>query len=292
VKLFFQVLVSGLGLGAVYALFALGYSLVYGLLRLMNLAHGDVLTLGTFVGFGVLEAGVPTWLAMIVGVGSGALLALVVDQAAYRPLRASGDRLGQLIAALSIALVLRNLSTAIFGVKTKYVPPVLGEQKLRFQGLDVSAAPLASLVLGAVIIALFTLFLRRNRWGWAIQAAAEDIPTARLMGIPIARTVALVYVLSGALGVVGGILYASTYTVLFVGLGWLGTLKAFTAAILGGIGSLVGSVLGGLVLGVLEAFSAVYISSRYRDAIAFAAMIGVLVARPQGLFGHGAKERV
>lgn len=290
-RLFVNVVISGLGLGAIYALFALGYSLVYSILGLMNLSHGDVFMLGTFIGFGFLEAGASPLIAVAVGVMAGGLLATTVDQTAYRPLRATGDNLGPLIAALGVALIFRNIATASFGVRTKFFPPLVGEGNVTILGSPVSIVPLISLALAAAFIVAFNAFLQRARWGWAIQAAAQDLPTARLMGVPVTRTVALVYFLAGAMGVLGGVLYASVFSVLFIGMGWIGTLKAFTAAILGGIGNLYGAVLGGLMLGLMESLSSVYISSQYRDAISFGIVILVFLLRPQGLLGKGAVAR-
>lgn len=291
-RLLAGVLASGLGLGAVYALFALGYSLVYGILRLMNLAHGDVLVLGLFVGLGLLGAGVPGWAAVPAGVLTGGALAVVVDQAAYRPLRQIDDRLGQLLAALAVALLFRNLTTLAFGVKTRTLNTPWGDGMVSLGGVAVPLVPLAALAVALMLLAGFSLFLQRSRWGWAIQAAAQDFPTARLMGIPAARTVALIYLLAGVVGMLGGWLYASVYAVVYVGLGFQVTLKAFTAAVLGGIGSLSGAVLGGLLLGIVESMVAVYVSSEYRDAISFALFITVLLFRPQGLFRRRDVTRV
>ncbi|MEO7555996.1 MAG: branched-chain amino acid ABC transporter permease [Acidimicrobiales bacterium] len=277
---FLTLLGFGLTTGAAYGLFALGYSLVYGVLGTMNLAHGDVLMFASFVALGASEAGAPPALAVLAGMATGAVAGAIVDQVAYRPLRHTGDSLAPLVAALGAALILRNLAASAFGVDDRGFPELLGGTHVHLGAAGIPTAALIS-VPACLLVALGARrFLDRTRYGAMVQAVSQDLTAARLVGIPVWAAVLAVYALSGVVAALGGILYASTFSSLTLSLGWTATVVAFTAAVLGGTTSLPGAVVGGLVLGVANSYLAYLLPSGYRDAIVFFVLAAVLVVRP------------
>ena len=270
----------GTGTGAVYALFALGYAVVYDVLGLMNLAHGDVLMIATFVCLGTWEATGSAVLAVLAGVGVGALAGSVVDQVAYRPLRYTGDALAPLVASLGAALILRNLAQAWFGPEDRAFPDLLPGGEIRLAGAGLPVAAVLALLLGIGLAVGAQRALVRTRAGAVLTAVAQDLTAARLVGLPVGLTILAVYATAGAMGAVGGILYASTFGALKLSLGWSATVTAFSAAVLGGRGSLVGAAGGGLGLGIGTTFLAYVLPSGYRDAVAFVVLAGVLLLAP------------
>lgn len=280
-----SVLLIGLSLGASYALFALGYSLVYSVLGSMNLAHGDVLVAGTYVTLVTAVAGVPAPLAVAAGVVAAAVTGAAVDLLAYRPLRFARDPVLPLVAGLGAALILRNLITEAEGTNEATFPSLLPEAGITANGVTLSFAALGALALAVGIAVLVERFLSRTRAGWATQAVAQDLAAARLVGVPVSGVILGVYAAAGAVGALGGILYASTLTTLKVSLGFAATVQAFTAAVIGGITSLRGAVVGGVALGLIHAFTAYYLDSSYRDVATFLILIAVLVVAPGGLLG-------
>lgn len=287
-----QQLVNGLSLGGIYALIAIGFSLVYGVLGLVNFAHGDIYMAGTFVGFFLYaELGLPLLLAVPLAIASGALLSMLVERVASRPVRGA-PRLVPMMTTFGVALILRNLVELEAGSATQPFNTPLSGRALEFAGVRFPAASLVTLAVSLVTILAFTAYLRRSRSGFAIRASAQDLRTSGLMGVPIDRTVVVMFALGGALGVVGGLLYASAYGIFYIGMGFQGLLKGFAAAVVGGIGSLQGALLGGLLLGVTESMVGPYLSGAYRDAIAFLLLITILLIRPVGLIGAQVQERV
>jgi branched-chain amino acid transport system permease protein len=290
VLLLFQQVVNGLALGSVYALLAIGFSMIYGILRMMNFAHGDIYAFSTIFVAAMLMRNVPLLAVLLIGIVTGAGLAALVERVCYRPLRFV-DRSVSMITALGAAFVLRNASEYFWGVRPSPFPLLLGRKTLNVGGVlfPVSGFLVLGLALGGV--ALFNTFLRRSRLGRGILLVAQDIPTSSLMGIPVNRTVVVVYALGGALGVVGGILYGSIYGVVFPSMGFVGTMKAFVAAIIGGIGNLSGALIAGLFLGIVETLVVVYgadlfgFPPGYRDGVAFVILIVFLLFRPNGLMG-------
>jgi len=287
---FLQQITNGLALGSVYALLAIGFSMIYGILRMMNFAHGDLYAFSSILIAAMIADVYPIWIALPTGVVVGALIGVLIERVCYRPLRFV-DRSVAIVSSLGAAFVLRNASEFFFGVRASPFPLLLGQRQLDVAGVNFPIAGFFVLLVALGSIALFTLFLRRSKLGTGILYVAQDIPTASLMGIPINRTIVLVYVLGGALGVVGGILYGSIYGVVFPAMGFPGTIKAFVAAIIGGIGNLTGALIAGLFLGVIETLVVVYgadlfgLPPGYRDAVAFVILIVFLLFKPTGLMG-------
>lgn len=282
---------NGLAAGSVYALVAVGYSLVYGVLKLINFAHGDVYMFGTFAAVALLLSGLPPLLALPLAIVTGAVLAIVVERIAYRPLR-DANRIAPTVSAIGAALIIRNAAQSLWGTSTRPFPVRLDAPVLPVFGIGVSTIQVG--VFGAALLLMlgFDFFIRHSLAGKAMRAVSQDMVAAGYMGIPVNRIVVLAYGLGGALGVAGGILFALNYNTVFVAMGFAGTMKAFIAAVIGGIGNLRGAFVGGLGLGVIEALATGYVSSGYRDAIAFGVLILVLLVRPEGLLGARAANKV
>lgn len=288
---FFQQLVNGLTIGSIYALVAIGFSIVYGALGLVNFAHGDILMAGTFVTYGLyVGVGLPIAFACVGGVAAGALLAVLVEQVAVRPVLKS-NLLIPMMTTLGMGLIIRNVVELKYGSGTLPFPSFTGSGYLDIFGLQFSRAALVTLAVAIVTLVLFAAFLRFTKTGFAIRAIAQNMTASHLMGIPVNRTIAMVYLTGGALGVVGGLLYANTLEVVYLGMGFPILLKGFAAAIVGGIGNLQGALIGGLVIGVLESTVGPATGS-YRDAVAFVLLIVILLLRPAGLLGSRVQERV
>lgn len=286
-----QQLLNGIALGGVYALITIGYSMVYSILRLMNFAHGDVYMVGSMlVGVLLLDSGVSVWIAIPAGVIVGALIAVLVERVAYRPIRFE-DRSISMITAVGAALILRNAAEYLWQPRTHAFPSLLGEGIIQVGQLRFSQSFVGVLLVTFVVIILLNLFLKYTKAGQAIIFVAQDVSTSALMGIPVDKTISLVYAIGGALGVIGGILFGSIYNSVYPWMGFTGTMKAFTAAILGGIGNLTGAMVGGFLLGIIEVLASGYVSSAYRDAISFTLLILVLLVRPSGLLGSQAAEQ-
>ncbi|MSP51869.1 MAG: hypothetical protein EXQ91_05690 [Alphaproteobacteria bacterium] len=287
---FLQQIVNGLALGSVYALLAIGFSMIYGILRMMNFAHGDLYAFSAIFIGGVLAQGWPVYLALPLGIAVGALIGVLVERICYRPLRVI-DRSVAIVSSLGAAFVLRNASEYLFGVRPAPFPLLLGQDKFVIGSVSFPLNALYILFVALAAIFLFNTFLKRARLGRGIMLVAQDIPTASLMGVPVNRTIVLVYAIGGALGVIGGVLYGSIYGIVFTDMGFPGTIKAFVAAIVGGIGNLAGAMIAGLFLGVIETLVVVYggdwvgLPPGYRDAVAFVILIVFLLFRPTGLMG-------
>jgi len=287
---FLQQVVNGLALGSVYALLAIGFSMIYGILRMMNFAHGDLYAFTTIFIAAMLADLWPIPIALAVGVAAGGLIAAVIERTCYRPLRFV-DRSVSMISALGAAVILRSGAELLFGVRPSPFPLLLGQVQIAVGGVNFPLTGFIVLAITLASIAAFNLFLRRSRLGQGILLVAQDIPTSSLMGIPINRTVVLVYALGGALGALGGILYGSIYGVAFPAMGFPGTMKAFIAAIIGGIGNLTGALYAGLFLGVIETLVVVYgadwlgMPPGYRDGVSFVLLVIFLLFKPTGLMG-------
>ena len=287
--IFLQHIVQGLSLGATYGLVALGYSMQFSAMRLVNFAHGEAFMLGAFVALTLTSLGVTSYLLvflltlLLLGV-----FGAVVERVAIRPLYRSSE-LNMFVATIALALVLRQVAIIVWGADAKMFPRGFGSGVVRIGEIAVTAQQIGTLAAVFVLMAGFQLFLYRTRLGMAMRAVAQDGDTAELMGIDVLRIKTLVYAISTALAAAAGILFASlTFAVFDMGL-WMG-IKGFVAAVLGGLGSLPGAVLGGLLLGLFEQLSGGYVSSLYRDAISLSVLIVVLLVRPQGLLGRGGRE--
>jgi branched-chain amino acid transport system permease protein len=293
VRLFLQQVINGAGAGSQYALWAVGYGLVYQVLGLMHFAHGDVLCFALFVMFTLaVTQSIPMALAISLVLAVGAILSVSIWYAAYKPLVVRGQSSGAFTAALGAALILRNVIERAWGPGTKAFPDVIPAKVVDLGGAKVSLVPLLSLVLALAVVAAFDRYLSRTRRGQGIVALAQDRGAAALMGINVGLTTAGVYALSGVIGMVGAVLFVANFHAVTISVGFTITLKAFIAAILGGFTSLKGAVVGGLLLGVGESLLAAYVTTTYRDALVFGILVVLLVVRPNGLFGRPVAVKV
>ncbi|NDV06087.1 branched-chain amino acid ABC transporter permease [Rhodococcus sp. IEGM 248] len=283
---FLQQLVNGLSTGSQYALWCVGYGLVYQVLGLMHFAHGDTLMFAAFVALTLLALGVPIWIVLGAAMLLAALLAIGIERAVYRPLMSRGQIFMAFIAAMAAGFVLRNVVQLIWGVEPRVFPEnMLPTSSFMIGDVRVGWIAVINFTTALVVVAAFQLFLNYAKTGQAITAVAQDRSTAALMGIPVSRIVAIVYGLSGAIGMLGLTMYLANFRTITIAVGFAITLKAFIAAIIGGIGSIRGAMLGGLTLGVLEALVAGYISTLLMDSIVIAILVAFLLTRPYGLVG-------
>lgn len=288
--LFLQQAVNGLALGANYALIALGFAIVYGVLRMINFAHGNVLVFGVFVTLYLMDKGSNAVLAVLAGMATGAGLAALVERVAYRPLRRAHPMM-PMLTAIASGLLLLQLTELIFGLQTRPFPQVF-EGNVTLGSVQVSGTKLFTLAVAIVLTIGLTLFLRGTRAGKAIILMRQDLEVAGLMGIGVNRMISVVYAIGGLIGVVGGLLAASTTGAINPQVGLDLTIVAFVAAILGGLGSLPGAVVGGLALGVIRAMSDAYISTSYSKAVVFGVLIVVLLLRPGGIVNTAVAREV
>jgi branched-chain amino acid transport system permease protein len=298
---FFQQLTNGLAVGGIYALIALGYTMVYGVLKLINFAHSDLFTLGAYLGLTLLtslsltEHIGPFWgtlllIAMVMGLV--ALVGALLDRVAYRPLRES-PRLSAVVSALGASIFLQNAIMLIYGARFQVYPQdILPKMAIDLFGLHIPLVRILVLCASLVMMTALYIFIQKTKVGTAIRAAAIDQGAARLMGIDVNRVILLVFMAGPALGGVAGVMVGLYYGQINFTMGWGYGLKAFTAAILGGIGNIPGAMIGGILLGVTEAMGAAYISVAYRDAITFGVLILILIVRPTGLLGERVAEKV
>ena len=296
-----QQLVFGLALGTVYGLIALGYTMVYGILFMINFAHGDVFMIGSYLGWGVLVALInakivgihPVWvvpLMLLVAMAGTGLLGAGLERFAYRPLYARGaTRLGPLISAVGASLFLQNAVMLSMGARMKvYSTYLLFPRTWRIQAAGVNVSVLLLVMVGVAFLMMWGLHLlvQRTTLGRSIRAVAEDREMAAIMGVNVRRVIALTFFLGSALGGAGGVLVGLYYTQIDFFMGYSAGLKAFTAAVLGGIGNIRGAMLGGLVLGIVESLAVTFVNPAFKDVIAFLILILTLVFRPTGLLGE------
>jgi branched-chain amino acid transport system permease protein len=308
VDIFLQQLVNGIVLGAIYALVALGYTMVYGILGLINFAHGEVVMIGALVALAVIQlligSGVPLPGPLIAAVGLAAAipvcmaLGYAIERIAYRPLR-QAPRLAALITAIGVSIVLQNAAMIVWGRQYHSFPALLPATSHHFAGATVNDLQLFIVALAALIMAGLLWLVHRTRLGRAMRATSQNPEVAGLMGVNVNTVISLTFVIGSALAAVAGIMVAAYYGVAHYFMGFMLGLKAFTAAVLGGIGNIAGAMLGGLLLGVIESFGAGYIGpltggflgSHYQDVFAFLVLILVLVFRPSGLLGERVSDR-
>jgi len=308
VDIFAQQLVNGLVLGSIYALVALGYTMVYGILELINFAHGEVTMVGAMVALAVMGAllGVAPDLPGILVVIGGALVAIpacillgyTIERVAYRPLR-QAPRLAPLITAIGVSIILQNVAMLIWGRQYIAFPPILPQATFQIAGAQVSALQIFIVLLSGIAMAGLWFMVQRTRLGRAMRACGESREIASLMGVDVNRIISTTFIIGSALAAVAGLMVSAYYGLAHYYMGFMLGLKAFSAAVLGGIGNLGGAVLGGLLLGVIEALGAGYIGdltggflgSHYQDVFAFLVLIVVLVFRPSGLLGERVAQR-
>lgn len=283
-------LLNGLAAGSIYALVAVGYNMVYGILELINFAHGDIYMFGTFIALSLLMTVIPVPLAIFLACLAGGLIGVLVERVAYRPVR-NAPRVVPMISAVGAALVLRNIAQLIWGTETMPFPELFPTRMIDVGGVQINSLQIIVLVLALGLTGIFALIVNKTKLGKATRSVAQDIPASKLMGIEVNRIIQFVYFAGGFFGVAGGILFSSYYAI-WIGMGFLGTMKAWIACVIGGIGSLRGAFIGGLILGITEALVSGFISSAYRDAICYALVMVVLVVRPMGIFGRQVAEKV
>jgi len=297
---FLQHLINGVTLGAIYGLIAIGYTMVYGIIRMINFAHGEIYMIGAFVavtGFTLLSSlgisSVP--LAVLVVLAASivftAAYGWTVERIAYRPLRGA-PKLAPLISAIGMSIFLQNYVMLTQGARPKSLPPIMTGSLTLWDGLSIAYSRLFIIVLTVALMAGFTLLIARTSLGRAQRACEQDRTMAALLGINVDRTISLTFIMGAGLAAVAGVLVTLHYGVVDFYIGFLAGLKAFTAAVLGGIGSLPGAMLGGLLIGLIEAFFTGYVSGAYKDVAAFTILILVLVLRPSGLLGRPDIEKV
>lgn len=302
IGMFLQQFVNGLTLGGVYALIALGYTMVYGVLELINFAHGEVYMIGAYLGiifFGFFTVtgltsqslALSLFLTIILSVIFCAAYGFTIEKVAYRPLRAA-PRLSPLISAIGVSIFLQNFVMLTQGATDKVFPHVLPESGFRFLGIRVTYLQVLIILTSFLLMYLLHLFITKTRFGKAMRAVAQDRVMASLVGVDIDAFISLTFIIGSALAAVAGIMVAMYYGLVNYSIGYIAGIKAFTAAVVGGIGSIPGAMFGGILLGLVESLGAAYLSSEYKDAYAFAVLISVLLIRPSGLFGQRREEKV
>jgi branched-chain amino acid transport system permease protein len=285
-----QQTLNGLGTGSIYALLAVGYSMVYGLLEMINFAHGDLYMFGSFVALAMLAAGIPVPIVLLVACIIGGLIGIAIERIAYRPVR-NAPRIVPMITALGAALILRNLAQYVWGAQPKPFPILLPVGVIELSAIRIPVVPLIVFGVSLLLMVGFSYIIQKTKLGLAIRCVSQDMPVAGYMGIPVNGIIMLVYFMGSFLGVASGILFGFYFNTVSINMGFIGTLKAWTAAIIGGIGSIQGAFVGGLLLGIIEALVAGFISSAYRDAISFVILILLLVYKPTGIFGRQITKR-
>lgn len=290
--MFLQQLVNGLTAGSLYALIALGYTMVYGILKIINFAHGDIFMIGAFLGlFLIKQFHLGFITAFLLSMLVTALLGVVVEKIAYRPLRNS-IKLGPLLSALGVSIFLVNFSQLAWGTETRSFPSSFEITTFEVGKLAISNLQVYVLVVSLVLMGGLHFFVHKTKLGVAMRATSYNINYARLMGINTDNIISLTFAIGSALAAAAGILVGLYYDAVYPVMGYTAGLKAFTAAVLGGIGSIPGAVLGGLLLGVVENLGAAYLSMGYRDAIAFGLLIIILLIKPTGLLGKHFQQKV
>ena len=291
---FLSYLVNGISLGSVYAIIALGYTMVYGIAKMLNFAHGDVIMVGAYISFCATQYwGLSPLLSVVVAMLVCTCLGIVIERFAYKPLR-QATSLAVLITAIGMSYLLQNAALLIFGANPKVFTSVVSIPSLSLFGgqLLISGEALVTIICNVVIMVGLTLFTAHTKTGKAMRVVSEDRGAAELMGINVNATISLTFAIGSALAAIAGVLMCSTYPMLMPTTGSMPGIKAFTAAVFGGIGSIPGALLGGLLLGVIEIFGRAYISTELGDALVFAVLIIVLLVRPTGLLGKPVREKV
>ena len=290
---FLSYLISGISLGSVYAIIALGYTMVYGIAKMLNFAHGDVIMIGGYISFiAVAELGLPGWVSVLIAMVACTILGILIEGLAYKPLRAAPS-LAVLITAIGVSYFLQNAALLIWGASAKnYAPIVTGSLTLAGGALSIKYVSILTVVACVVIMIGLTLFTSRSKMGKAMRACSEDKGAAELMGINVNRTISMTFAIGSALAAIAGVLLCSYSPSLLPTTGSMPGIKAFTAAVFGGIGSIPGAFLGGILIGIIEALAKAYISTQLANSIVFAVLIIVLLVRPAGLLGRYVPEKV
>ena len=289
-----QYLVNGISIGAVYAIIALGYTMVYGIAKMLNFAHGDVIMVGAYISFCVTNyLGLPAVVSIVAAMAVCTVLGIVIEGLAYKPLRGTSS-LAVLITAIGVSYFLQNAAQLIWGTAPKNFTSIVTFKPISLCGgaLVITGEVIVTIAVSALIMVGLTLFTGKTRMGKAMRAVSEDRDAAQLMGINVNQTISMTFAIGSALAAIAGVLLCSTVPTLMPTTGSMPGIKAFTAAVIGGIGSIPGAMLGGIVLGLIEIFSQKYISTEFSDAIVFAILILILLVKPAGLLGKQVQEKV
>lgn len=292
---FISYLINGLSLGSVYAIIALGYTMVYGIAKMLNFAHGDVIMIGAYVALTCMtSAGLPPLVSVLIAVVACTVLGVLIERIAYKPLRNAASPLAVLITAIGVSYLLQNVALLIFGANAQSFQSVIKWKGLSFAGgkLSISGETIVTIAACVIIMAVLITFVQKTKPGQAMRAVSEDKGAAQLMGINVNGTIALTFAIGSALAAIAGVLLCSAYPSLTPYTGAMPGIKAFVAAVFGGIGSIPGAFIGGILLGIIEILGKAYISSQLADAIVFAVLIIVLLVKPTGLLGKNIQEKV
>ncbi len=287
-----QTLISGLRIGSIYALMALGYTMVYGIAKMLNFAHGDIIMVGAYAVISTVTlAHLPGIVGVAISIIVCALLGVTIEFLAYRPLR-KAPSLAVLITAIGVSYLLQSLALLVFKSDPRAFPSIISIPEINIGGVVIDGMTLLTLCVTALIMIVLTVFINKTKIGKAMRAVSEDKDAAELMGISVNRTITVTFAIGSALAAVASIFFGATYTYIKPTTGSMPGIKAFTAAVFGGIGSIPGAMLGGILLGVIEQLSKVYISTLWTDAIVFGVLVIVLVVKPTGLLGKKISEKV
>lgn len=292
---FISYLINGISLGSVYAIIALGYTMVYGIAKMLNFAHGDVIMVGGFTVFwAVSMQGLPPMLGILLSIILCTILGITIEFIAYRPLRQASSSLAVLITAIGVSYLLQNIALLIFGANPKAFTSVVTIPALKLANgqINISGETIVTIIACIIIMVCLTLFINKTKAGQAMLAVSEDKGAAQLMGINVNGTITLTFAIGSALAAIAGVLLCSSYPSLSPYTGSMPGIKAFVAAVFGGIGSIPGALIGGLLLGVIEILGKAYISSQLADAIVFMVLIVVLLVKPTGILGKKIQEKV
>lgn len=291
---FLNYLITGISLGSVYAIIALGYTMVYGIAKMLNFAHGDVIMIGGYVSLLASSTmGLPPIVAILLTVVVCTVLGVTIEKIAYRPLRNAASSLAVLITAIGVSYFLQNIALLIFGADPKSYEPMVGIKPVTITGkLTITGETIATIISCIIIMIVLSFFIKRTKSGQAMLAVSEDKGAAQLMGINVNRTIAMTFAIGSGLAALAGVLLCSAYPSLTPYTGAMPGIKAFVAAVFGGIGSVPGALIGGILLGVIENLAKAYISTQLADAIVFGILIVVLLVKPTGILGKNIQEKV
>lgn len=299
-EVFFLQLINGLRVGSIYALIALGYTMVYGIIRLINFAHGDFIMVGGYTLFFtvpvMISIGAPPWMAVLIAIVVCAIVGVAVEKLAYSPVRKKGTKMSTLITAIAMSLFLENLAQVLFGANPKQVKTIFSLPNIG----KISGNTILTIVLGIIVMIALQVFVKQTNIGKCMRAVSEDKQASVLMGINVNRTISITFAIGSGLAAIAGLMFVVQYNQVNITMGYMLGLKAFIAAVLGGIGSIPGAMLGGLVIGMAESLSKAYmgaltggvITSAFSDAIVFLILILVLLVRPAGILGKNVGEKV
>ncbi len=290
--LFLNQLINGLHVGSIYALIALGYTMVYGIVKLINFAHGDILMIGAYTAVITLTSlGWSAPAALLATILMCVLFGVVIERVAYKPLRSSA-RISSLITAIGVSMLLQNAALLVFGAQSRPFPTLLQVDSLDVFGLRISFVTVLTVAVSAALMVILQVFVQTTKPGKAMRAVSEDYSTALLMGINVNTTITVTFAVGCALAGIGAFLYCMAYPAVSPTMGSLPGLKAFIAAVLGGIGVIPGAMLGGFVMGIAESLTKAYISTQMSDAVVYGILIIVLLFKPTGLIGSRSREKV